>query len=169
MEHFQVSENDDVHFRGSLYFEELNSGYPTKANMRSRYKAYRALPQYFFKHLAGRKLTHPFPWEIQLADQIDREFVNHQLVEEFDLPVSKRSDGLFVLELDRSLMICDATKRKETPIPSSAVRSATGLIVFDSNGKVLNPAEIEYTGLWGKQRAGYFLPQDYAPPKNVEF
>lgn len=168
LEHFWTNENDDLQFRGSLYFQELNGGgYPTKANMRSRLQAYRALPKYFFTHLAHHKLTQQFPWEIQLADRVDREFVNHQLVEEFDLPISRRGEGLYVLELDQYLMICNATKKKETPVPNSAVRSLSGLIVFDSYGKVLNPGEIEYAGRWGEQRAGYFLPEDYQPPENL--
>lgn len=173
---FQLNKNQDLSYKGEVFFEELLlEDKNLKKALKKRKKSFRISPKHFFSTLFLDELKNS-EYEVKYnPPRAEGERAYFQPISFSELDI-RRGRDVDTLYLDGQLGIVDIGEknswsafRGENKHPISIIRSLSGYYLVSKSGNLLNPEDIEEYGSWTKLRVAELLPLDYNPgPKSFE-
>ncbi|MEN0049005.1 MAG: carboxypeptidase-like regulatory domain-containing protein [Bacteroidota bacterium] len=186
LEEFELSNNNDLRYKGRVFFQPMGGNKKTLAKFkRNRRKAYLIGSNYFFTQLVQGNLDKEV-YEVGFAAiNSNSEVVAYKATSPDSLNIEKLDDYTYVINIkeylsvrNKSAKIQNGNKEDQSFASSfstdiaplskvqnemavSYLKSATGYIIVNTEGRILNPTDIEEYGYWTSQRIAALLPFDY--------
>ncbi|MEL6251527.1 MAG: carboxypeptidase-like regulatory domain-containing protein [Bacteroidota bacterium] len=173
---FQLNKNQDLRYKGEVFFEELELKERNKNKAsKKRKKSYEISPKHFFSALFLDKLENS-KYELKYnPPRAEGEFAYFDSISFADLDIrrGKNVDTLFLEGqlgiVNKGAKIAWSAFKGSNKYPTSIIRSLPGYYLVSKKGNLLNPEDIEEYGFWTKFRVAELLPLDYSPgPKEFE-
>ncbi|MEM8524466.1 MAG: carboxypeptidase-like regulatory domain-containing protein [Bacteroidota bacterium] len=186
LEEFELSPNEDLRYKGRAFFQPIEGNKKTLAKFkRNRRKAYLTSSNHFFKQLVEGEMDSDV-YELGLATiNFSNGIAEYQAIVPDSLNIEQLDDYTYSIPIKAYLSVKNKRakiqkekvegqsfassfstdiaplSKAQNEVAVSYLKSATGFILVSSEGRILNPLDIEEYGYWTNQRIAALLPFDY--------
>lgn len=186
LEEFELSQNEDLRYKGRVFFQPMEGNKKRLAKFkRNRRKAYLIGSNHFFTQLVKGNLDTDI-YEVGFAAiNSNSEVVAYEATSPDSLNIEKLDDYTYAIAVKEYLSVRNKKAKIQSgntedqsfassfstdiaplskiqnEVAVSYLKSNTGYILVNAQGRILNPIDIEEYGYWTSQRIGALLPFDY--------